>query len=153
MQALEYRFGPYRVDPQARVLFRGDERVPLPPKTMDLLIALLEHHGCVIDKEELLRIVWPDTFIEEGNLAKNVSLLRKMLGEKEAGLPWIETVPKRGYRFTGTMESAHAPATFVEHTRERVVIEESSSSERSWWRGRPAALVLLAILGVAGWAL
>jgi len=109
MQALEYRFGAYRVDLQARVLFRGDERVTLPPKAIDLLIALLERQGRVIDKEELLGAVWPDTFVEEGNLAKNVSLLRKMLGENQAGLPWIETIPKRGYRFIGTMDAAPVP--------------------------------------------
>ena len=66
MQAPEYRFGAYRVDLQARVLFRGDERVTLPPKTIDLLIALLERQGRVIDKEELLGAVWPDNVCRRG---------------------------------------------------------------------------------------
>jgi DNA-binding winged helix-turn-helix (wHTH) protein/TolB-like protein len=153
MQALEYRFGAYRVDLQARVLFRGDERVTLPPKAIDLLIALLERQGRVIDKEELLGAVWPDTFVEEGNLAKNVSLLRKMLGENQAGLPWIETIPKRGYRFIGTMDAAPVPVTFEEHTQHRVVIEETSGSERSWGHWGAAAVALLALVGLAGWAL
>jgi DNA-binding winged helix-turn-helix (wHTH) protein/TolB-like protein len=152
MQALQYTFGAYRVDLQARVLFRGDERVNLPPKTIDLLIALVERHGSVIDKEELLRVVWPDTFVEEGNLAKNVFLLRKMLGETQAGLPWIETIPKRGYRFIGPIDSSPAPVIFEEHTQQRVIIEETLSPERPWWQWWAAGVALLAISGVAGWA-
>src|SRR5436309_988689 len=96
-----YKFGPFSVNPQARLLFRGGERVSLPPKAADLLIVLLEHDGELVTKEELLKQVWPDTFVEEGNLSKHIFLLRKTLGESEDGTPYIDTVPKRGYRFIG----------------------------------------------------
>lgn len=94
-----YEFGPYRLDPRKRVLWRGAELVRLPPKAVDILVALLEQHADVVSKEELLRRVWPDTFVEEANLSVNVSALRKALGDQEDGQPWIETVPRRGYRF------------------------------------------------------
>jgi DNA-binding winged helix-turn-helix (wHTH) protein/tetratricopeptide (TPR) repeat protein len=94
-----YEFGPYRLDARKRVLWRGGELVRLPPKAVDILLALLEQHGDLVSKDELLRRVWPDTFVEEANLSVNVSALRKALGEQADGQPWIETVPRRGYRF------------------------------------------------------
>lgn len=72
-------FGGYRVDPAQRVLLCGSQIVPLPPKTFDLLLALVEARGQVISKEHLLNSIWPDAFVEEGNLAKGVHLLRKQL--------------------------------------------------------------------------
>ena len=93
-----YEFGPFRLEAQGRLLFRGGERVSLTPKAFEILALLVEAQGGILTKEELLRRVWPDSFVEEGNLASNVSLLRKVLGETETN-PYIETVPKRGYRF------------------------------------------------------
>jgi DNA-binding winged helix-turn-helix (wHTH) protein/tetratricopeptide (TPR) repeat protein len=101
-----YSFGPYRLDPRKRVLWRGDELVKLPPKALDILLALVEQHGDVVSKEELLRRVWPDTFVEEANLSVNVSALRKALGGQDDGRPWIETVPRRGYRFVARPHAA-----------------------------------------------
>src|SRR5918911_3182254 len=94
-----YAFGAFRIDAGERVLF--DERgvVPLTPKAFDTLLALVENSGHVIGKEELMRKVWPDSFVEENNLAQNISMLRKALGEDGGGQKYIETVPKRGYRF------------------------------------------------------
>ena len=94
-----YEFGPYRLDPARRVLLRGDEVVPLTPKTFDTLILLVEKSGRVIAKEELLEKVWPDTVVEDANLAVNISTIRKALGERPGGGQYIETVPRRGYRF------------------------------------------------------
>jgi serine/threonine-protein kinase len=102
-----YEFGPYRFDPRKHVLWRGSDLVRLPPKAADILLALLEQHGDVVSKEELLRRVWPETFVEEANLSVNVSALRKALGDQPDGQPWIETVPRRGYRFA--MKPAVAP--------------------------------------------
>src|SRR5262245_61223698 len=96
-----YAFGPFRLDPVEKVLFREGNPVSLTPKTIETLTALLERHGHVVTKEELLRTVWPDTFVEENNLAQHISALRRTLGEDETGRQFIETVPKRGYRFVG----------------------------------------------------
>ncbi|MEX2300552.1 MAG: winged helix-turn-helix domain-containing protein [Bryobacterales bacterium] len=92
-----HQFGPFRIEPAARLVFRDGEIVQLPPKAVETLLVLIECPGQVVDKETLLSRVWPDTFVEENNLAQNISLLRRVL-HCEGG-PRIETVPKRGYRF------------------------------------------------------
>src|SRR5262245_55711093 len=92
-----YEFGLYRLDGAERLLWRDGEPVPLQPKVFDLLLALVERHGRLVEKEELMNVVCPDTFVEESNLASNISILRKTLGVN--GQQFIETVPKRGYRF------------------------------------------------------
>ena len=94
-----YDFGPYRLDRQARVLLRDRTIVPLTPKVLDTLAVLVEHRGAVMSKDQLLKAVWPDTFVEESNLSQNVSVLRKALGQDPDNLTYIETVSKRGYRF------------------------------------------------------
>jgi DNA-binding winged helix-turn-helix (wHTH) protein/tetratricopeptide (TPR) repeat protein len=110
MSGDSYEFGPYRFDPRKRVLWRGSDLVRLPPKAADILLALLEQQGDLVTKEDLLRRVWPETFVEEANLSVNVSALRKALGEREDGQPWIETVPRRGYRFATRPAAAPRPA-------------------------------------------
>jgi TolB-like protein/DNA-binding winged helix-turn-helix (wHTH) protein/Tfp pilus assembly protein PilF len=92
-----YEFGPYRLDAAERLLTRDGEVVPLQPKVFDLLLALVARHGRLVEKEELMTAVWPDTFVEEANIASNISNLRKTLSQN--GRQFIETVPKRGYRF------------------------------------------------------
>ena len=99
-----YEFGPFQIGKAERLLRRGTNVVPLPPKAADLLLTLLEHSGEAVRKDELLHAVWPGTFVEEGSLAQNVSLLRKALGESPES-PYIETVPKRGYRFIAAVRS------------------------------------------------
>jgi DNA-binding winged helix-turn-helix (wHTH) protein len=79
---------------------RGHEIVDLTPKTFDMLVLLVRNSGHLLEKEELIRMLWPDTFVEEGSLSNNIFLLRKALGEEP---PYIETVPKRGYRFVGAV--------------------------------------------------
>jgi TolB-like protein len=93
------QFGPYRIDPAQRALFTEDRLIPLQPKVFDTLLALVENQGRILEKDEGLEQVWPDTFVEEGSLARNVSTLRKVLGETPDGKGYIETIPKRGYRF------------------------------------------------------
>jgi len=95
-----YEFGPFRLDAEERLLLRDGEFVPLTPKAFNLLLTLLEQPGHLIEKEALMQAVWPDSFVEENNLADNISRLRKALGEGENGQKFIETVPKRGYRFS-----------------------------------------------------
>jgi DNA-binding winged helix-turn-helix (wHTH) protein/TolB-like protein/Tfp pilus assembly protein PilF len=94
-----YEFGPFRLDAHNRLLLRDGETVALMPKTIDTLLALVERAGQVVEKEELMRLVWPDVAVEENNLNKHVSTLRKTLGEGDGGRGYIETVPRRGYRF------------------------------------------------------
>jgi DNA-binding winged helix-turn-helix (wHTH) protein len=77
--------------------------VPLTPKAFETLVALLERSGHIMEKDELLNRVWPDTFVEEGTLTQNISTLRKILGEADDGSVFIETIPRRGYRFVGTV--------------------------------------------------
>lgn len=96
-----FEIGALRLDPSERVLMREGSIVALTPKVFETLLALVENEGHVVDKEELLKRVWPDTFVEEANLAKNVSVLRKVLVENGLEDSCIETVPKRGYRFLG----------------------------------------------------
>ncbi len=94
-----YEFGTFRLDATERLLLCGGRVVPLTPKTFDLLLALVSQPNRLLTKEELLRAVWPDTVVEESNLTTNIAQIRKALGEGENGLRFIETVPKRGYRF------------------------------------------------------
>src|SRR5262245_52248128 len=94
-----YEFGAFCLDAVEHLLLRNGESVPLTPKAFDLLLTLVEHHGHLLEKDELLKKVWPDTFVEEANLASNISQLRKALGDGENGQRFIETMPKRGYRF------------------------------------------------------
>jgi DNA-binding winged helix-turn-helix (wHTH) protein/TolB-like protein/Tfp pilus assembly protein PilF len=101
-----YDFGRFRLKMAERVLLREGEPVPLTPKVFDILITLVENSGQVVEKDDLMKKVWPTTFVEEGNLTQNVSLLRKALGESAGGVQFIETVPRRGYRFVAqTRES------------------------------------------------
>ena len=128
MDRRAYSFGRFQIDTQSRILLRDGERVPLPPKTADLLIALLEREGELVVKDELMKALWPDTFVEDNNLAKHIFQLRKTLGHNEHGATYIETVPKRGYRFSGHVEPAPQSVTvldYEDHARERVVIEET----------------------------
>src|SRR5215510_11620019 len=91
-----FEFGPFRLDPAKRVLWRHGELVALPPKALDVLLALVEQQGDVVRKDELMARVWPDTFVEEANLSVQVALLRKTLGDADGGGSYIETVARRG---------------------------------------------------------
>jgi DNA-binding winged helix-turn-helix (wHTH) protein len=94
-----YEFGPFRIAGAEGLLTRNGRVIRLAPKSFDLLLFLVENRGRVLDKETLLTSVWPGIFVEESNLTKNVSLLRRRLGQREDGNPYIETFPRRGYRF------------------------------------------------------
>lgn len=100
-----YRFGPYVLDPMERALLRGSRPLPLTPKAFDLLCILVRNHGWLMEKEDLLARVWPDSFVQEGSLAVNISLLRKQLNAVEGDGRFIETVSKRGYRFVAEVEA------------------------------------------------
>ena len=96
-----YLFDEFRVDVNERLLFKDNRELALTPKVFDTLLALLENSSHVMTKKELMQQVWPDSFVEENNLAQNISILRKALGKTAEGEHYIQTVPKRGYRFVG----------------------------------------------------
>lgn len=133
-----YEFGPYRLNYAERLLTRDGTRIPLAPKAFDTLAVLLRTHGQLQEKGQLLKAIWPDTFVEEGNLALNISTLRKALDD---GGPYIETVPKRGYRFVAEVWTPAEPAAPVERPTRR------------WWPAAAigAGLVLSAIVAWLLW--
>jgi DNA-binding winged helix-turn-helix (wHTH) protein/tetratricopeptide (TPR) repeat protein len=94
-----YEFGKFRLDPREHLFLCEGKPVPLSPKSFEILVALIQSNGRLLTKDELMQQVWPDSFVEEANLTVNISALRKVLGETPGGQRYIETVPKRGYRF------------------------------------------------------
>jgi pimeloyl-ACP methyl ester carboxylesterase/DNA-binding winged helix-turn-helix (wHTH) protein len=128
-----YVFGVFRIDVAERVLLGEKGPVPLTPKAFDLLLFLVQNSGHVLDKDELMKQVWPDSFVEENNLAQNISTLRKVLDT--GGAKFIETVPKRGYRFAADVsEITDEPPELLihEHTRSKIVIQEEISDNEVW---------------------
>ena len=96
-----YEFGPFVLDPGERLLRHGATRMELPPRAFDILLVLVENSGRLLEKDALMQTVWRDTVVEENNLSQVVYLVRKALRDGEDGARYIETVPKRGYRFVG----------------------------------------------------
>ncbi len=152
-----YEFGPYRLDPDRRILLRGGEVVPLTPKTLDTLILLVERSGRVIAKEELIEKVWPGAVVEDANLAVNISTIRKALGERPGGGQYIETVPRRGYRFIArvnqlqpVVEITTAASSAVE-AKEVSSYEPAARSKLGFLAGRKkkVAVVAAAVLALA----
>src|SRR5881396_3976769 len=94
-----YEFGPYRLELATRRLLREGEPVSLTPKAFDTLLALIERRDRVVEKPELMKLVWPDSFVEEANLSQTIFVLRKTLGEDANGRTFIDTIPRHGYRF------------------------------------------------------
>ena len=94
-----YEFGPYRLSVAQRVLTRDGEIISLTPKATEILVRLVVNAGQLLEKDDLLKEVWPDTFVEEANLTQNIFTLRRALGDERAGPRYIETVSRRGYRF------------------------------------------------------
>jgi Tol biopolymer transport system component/DNA-binding winged helix-turn-helix (wHTH) protein len=137
-----FEFGGFRLYFDERLLIKDGVRVPLTPRVLDLLIVLINKRGQVVSKETLLDTVWPETHVEEGNINKTVSNLRKSLGTQTNGSDFIETVPKIGYRFI---------ALVVEITEESeaeiLTIPVSTARRPVLWTGMGAALVVLVILG------
>ena len=131
-QLTSYEFGAFRLDVAERRLLRDGKPVPLTPKVFDTLLALVENSGRLVAKDQLMSRLWPNTFVEEATLARNVSDLRKALGESPDGLKFIETVPKSGYRFCATVREIglDEPALILQRrTRLRTVVEEETEAD------------------------
>ncbi len=129
----QFQFGAYRLDSQSGMLFREGDHVALPPKVAELLVALVQAAGRVLTREELLQRLWPDTVVEEGSLTSHISLLRKALGERPKAQDFIETLPKRGYRFVASVKPLTSGAHDGEGDRTLLVVlpfENLTSGER-----------------------
>lgn len=167
-----YEFGPFKLDAIERVLFRGGEVVPLKPKVFDTLLVLVESSGHVLDKDELMKILWPDTVVEENNLNQNISALRRALGEGENSGQYIETLPRRGYRFVARVRELgdeSADLVVEKHTLATLLIVEEQhdnraldvdgrfllpAARREWVNGKVmAGSALIAALAVASYFL
>ena len=118
-----YVFGPFRLDAQRRLLMRGDAVVKLAPKVFETLLALVEGRARILEKAELMQHLWPNTFVEEGNLTLHISTLRKALGETLDQHRYIVTVPGRGYRFVADVTQV------VPEPTERGLVEPVASAE------------------------
>lgn len=172
LQQRFYDFDRFRVDVSRRLLLRQGKPVPLTPKAFDILLVLVQNHGRVVGKDELMKLVWPETTVEENNLTRNISSLRKALEERPSEHRYIVTVPGRGYRFAAGMpaEMQGTDIVFERHARAQVLIEEQSETNtatqaiqpiktgvverRSWrWIGIRFTLasVACAILASSAW--
>jgi TolB-like protein/DNA-binding winged helix-turn-helix (wHTH) protein len=156
-----YEFGPFRLEPGERRLLRGDEIVALTPRAFDTLHLLVRNSGHLLTKDDLIRMLWPDTFVEEGSLSNNIFLLRKALGDDPE---YIETVPRRGYRFVATVRRVpNGVPPFTETSQgERSGIADTISTGRLSgqagsaipFRARTLGLALAIVLvlsGALGW--
>src|SRR6187455_391172 len=123
-----YTFGSFRLDGAERLLYDGDAAITLAPKVFDTLVMFVENAGRVVSKERMLEEVWEGSFVEENNLAQNISLLRRLLGESKK-LRFIETVPKFGYRFVCPVESGGVTTEVFERTVGRVYVDEAGPNE------------------------
>jgi DNA-binding winged helix-turn-helix (wHTH) protein/tetratricopeptide (TPR) repeat protein len=140
-----YEFGPFRVDPEKETLFRAGESVPLTPKTFQILLVLIRNSNEVVTKDDLMKTVWPDTFVEEANLSRNVFMLRKALGESAQDHRYIVTVPGRGYRLAESVQLVpDQELTVIAASRSKMQLEVRET--RPWrWIAIAAVLVLLAV--------
>jgi DNA-binding winged helix-turn-helix (wHTH) protein/tetratricopeptide (TPR) repeat protein len=139
-----YEFGPFRVDPEKEILLRAGEPIALTPKTFQILLVLVRHNTEVVTKEDLMKTVWPDTFVEEANLSRNIFMLRKALGESPQDHRYILTVPGRGYRLAENVRLVpEQEISIVAANRSRVQVEVKETKPWVWISG--SVLIVLAI--------
>jgi Tol biopolymer transport system component/DNA-binding winged helix-turn-helix (wHTH) protein len=142
-QESTYTFGEFRVSVEERTVYRNGERLSLTPKMFDLLLLLVRNAGRIVEKEELLSTIWPDSFVEEGSITYNIRQLRLVLGDEFQAPIYIETVPRRGYRFLAKVEkSAPLPAKAADEAS-----EPDHESKRDAKRLRQILFALAAVLG------
>ena len=140
-----YAFGPFVVDPVKRRLWRESLLVPISSKTFDVLVMLLEHRNHIVSKDELLNRVWPNTSVNENNLTRQISSVRRALGQRPDQHDYVVTIPGQGYRFVATVqELAAIPAMDLDDSRAGAHPYDDAftdSSSRSTKRSRSLALV------------
>src|SRR5439155_20442340 len=120
-----YEFGPFRIDTINRRLERDGEIVPLKAKAVETLLILIRNRGDVVEKEKLMEWLWADSFVEDSNLTQNIYMLRKVLGDGQ----YIETIPRRGYRFTGRVKDWSDAA---DSTDELILVKKKTSLSISY---------------------
>jgi len=142
-------FGEFSLCLDEKALRRGDENISLTPKMYELLVVLVENPDRILEKDFLLQTVWPDSFVEEGNITFNIRQLRKALGDDAQSPIYIETIPRRGYRFVAKVETGQTNGgEDAEESSEAAQVEISPRPNSLWkWA---AASVLFLILGVTG---
>jgi len=133
-----YEFGGFRLNPADHSLLCDGKPVPLTPKSFDILVTLIERNGQLVTKDELMRKIWPDSFVEEANLTVNVSALRKALGDTTEHQQYIETVPKLGYRFIARVNIRSEASSPANHELRKPQQAISPVVQQS--QGAPAAL-------------
>ncbi|HJQ22997.1 MAG TPA: tetratricopeptide repeat protein [Blastocatellia bacterium] len=128
-----FEFDGFCLDPAERRLMRDGEPVPLEPKVFETLLVLVRRAGRLVEKDELMRTIWPDSFVEEVNLARNISILRKALNRNDGGPAYIETVPKRGYRFVGHVRTpaGEQAELIVQSATISLIVEEENDESPS----------------------
>ncbi len=152
-----YQFGEFSLDPQGRVLRRGQTPVALTPKAFDVLLALIQNNGKIVTKDELMRTVWRDSFVEESNLTQTIFMVRKALDET-SDRRYILTVQGQGYRFlipiteTATQTPERMPAESVVNVRPLPDWETHPRPAKAWkWAGIATSVAVLLIAGSAAW--
>jgi TolB-like protein/DNA-binding winged helix-turn-helix (wHTH) protein/Tfp pilus assembly protein PilF len=146
-----YEFGPFRFDASARVLYRDGERASLSPKAAELLLQLIEAKGNVISKDDLLKAVWLDSFVEEGSLTSHISHLRKTLGETDQGPVYIETIPKRGYRFTAPVKVVDSSDSRAPAPSEKTNGNPIRAKRTIFWIGTVGIGAVVVLAGLLAW--
>jgi eukaryotic-like serine/threonine-protein kinase len=144
-----YQFGPFRVDPEKETQLRSGEPVPLTPKTFQILLVLIRHSKEAVTKDDLMKTVWPDTFVEEANLSRNIFMLRKALGESPQDHRYIVTVPGRGYRLAENVRLVpEQEVSIVAATRSKVQIQVKETKRWGWIAVAAVAAVVVGAIGV-----
>lgn len=148
-----YQFGPFQLDAQQKVLLREGQLVGLSPKAVETLLALVERRGRIVSREELNSAVWPDTFVEYSNLAHQIAVIRKALGESADGAKYVQTLARRGYRFVGEVSAtpeAPSAGTVREEPPRPVLPEAGVAGERTsqLWPWAAGILVVTAALAL-----
>jgi len=144
-----FEFGAFRLDPDKRLLSRGNEPVPLQPKAFETLLVLVQNCENVVLKDDLMKTLWPGRYVEESNLTQHIFMLRKTLGETAGENRYIATVPGRGYRFAERVRRVpHADEILMSsHSVTRVVVNRRTSPNRAWGLAAAAVLLLAVVIG------
>jgi DNA-binding winged helix-turn-helix (wHTH) protein/TolB-like protein len=149
-----YEFGPFRLNVNDRLLERNRALVALTPKVFDMLLLLVEHSGHVLDKNDLIESLWPDSFVEESSLTQNISLLRRALGEGGSENQYIQTIPKRGYRFVGSVQEVRLSSSELKlQERSSAEVLRNSEPEQGNSVPTPTAPMLLSEIPGKRWLL